>query len=77
MTYMPKTYVRKARPKPTLLRAIFERGAVSFELSDTATLADIAQRLDDVAPLHIGAPLAIDVTFSPVATRRAPTEFRW
>jgi hypothetical protein len=67
MTYIPTSSVRKTKLKPTLLKAIFEDGAVLFRLSDTATLGDIAQRLDDVGPLHIGGPLAIDVTFSPIA----------
>jgi hypothetical protein len=80
MTYNPMTCVKKEKPKSSLLKAIFEHGTVSFELSDTATLADIAQRLDDATPLHVGAPVTIDVTFSPVAIdrqRRSRAEFRW
>ena len=81
MTYNPMTYIKKEKPGSSFVMAMFEHGAVSFRLSATATLADIAERLNDASTLHIGRPVAIDVTFNPVVAgrpqARGNAEFRW
>lgn len=67
MTSSSMTYHKREKPAASFVTAMFEDGAVSFNLLKSATLGDIAERLNDVAALHIGAPVAIDVTFNPVA----------
>lgn len=76
MLYTPTTYVRKKNPSSRLLTAIFGDGAVSFRLSDTATLGDIAERLSEFRTLHVGVPISIDVTFNPVSGERPQTRGR-
>lgn len=70
MAYIQSTFINRKRPATSLLRAIFEDGVVSFRLSDVATLADVAERLDSVRALHIGAPVSINVTFNAIEDDR-------
>jgi hypothetical protein len=70
MMPIPMTHIKKHEPTSSLLRAIFKYGVVSFRLTDTTTLGDIAQRLDDVRASHIGAPVSINVRFDTVADDR-------
>jgi len=43
--------------------ALFADRALSFSLSSGATLADLADRLDDLGQRHIGMPTAIYLKF--------------
>lgn len=43
--------------------AVFAHSALSFALSDGATLADLADRLDQLGERHTGLPTAIYCTF--------------
>jgi hypothetical protein len=69
MTHAAMTHVKKHEPTSSLLRAIFEYGVVSFRLTETTTLRDIAQQLD-VRASHIGAPVSIKVRFDTGVDRR-------
>jgi hypothetical protein len=44
--------------------ALFADSALSFNLSKTATFADLADRIDRLSEQHIGAPTAIYLKFS-------------
>lgn len=85
MIYHQAKPAKTGKPASSFVMAIFERGAVSFRLSAKATLSDIAERVGDIDALHIGAPVAIDVTVNPAARdlprRAAPylgtREFHW
>jgi hypothetical protein len=85
MIYAPMTYIKEQKRASSFVMAMFERGAVSFNLSSTATLADVAQRVADVENLRLGAPVAINVTLNPAsknypmraATHLASAEVRW
>ena len=46
------------------LRFIFDDGLASFSLPANATYEDIARTWDELAPLHHGNPVAIDVTLA-------------
>jgi hypothetical protein len=76
MTRNQVLYAKKRKPNSSFVMAMFERGAVSFRLSATATLGDVAERVGDIGTSRIGAPVAIDVTFNPAAkdcpSRAAP-----
>jgi hypothetical protein len=85
MIYAPIAYIKNRKPASSFVMAMFEHGAVSFRLSSKATLADVAQRVADVETLHLGAPVAINVTLNPArknysmraAAHLALAEFRW
>jgi hypothetical protein len=44
--------------------ALYSGSALSFNLSETATSADLADRVDRLGEQHIGAPTAIFMKFS-------------
>jgi hypothetical protein len=44
------------------LRFVFDGAVVSCGLATRATFEDIARTLDEVAPLHCGNPVSIDLT---------------
>jgi hypothetical protein len=41
------------------LTALFAASASSFRLSNSATFADVADRLDELGERHVGAPRAV------------------
>ena len=48
-------------PRLNLVRATFEDGMSTFQLSCHATLEELADRLNYLAQLHRGRPVAFDV----------------
>ena len=59
-----------ALPTEPRLRVVFDDSAFSFGFSPRTTLADVAGWVEDVARIHHGAPVAIDVTLA--AAKRQP-----
>jgi hypothetical protein len=51
------------RPPAPHVTALFSDGTHSFVLSEGATLAELATRVDDLGASHEGAPIAIHVEF--------------
>jgi len=54
----------KAAAQPNRVMALYANSALSFDLSKTATFADLADRLDRLGEQHIGTPTAIYMKFS-------------
>ena len=59
---MQNTY--KASAEANRVVALYAGSALSFDLSKTATFADLADRVDRLGEQHIGAPTAIYMKFS-------------
>ena len=53
-----------ALPSESRLRVVFGDSALSFGFASRTTLADVAGWVEDVARIHHGAPLAIDITLA-------------
>ena len=51
-------------PTEPRLRVVFDDATFSFGFSPMTTFADLADWVDDVARIHHGAPVAIDVTLA-------------
>lgn len=47
--------------QPSLVTAVFQDTALSFEMPAGATMADLADYLADLGELHGGKPIAVDV----------------
>jgi hypothetical protein len=56
---------------PSRVTVTFADGALSFMLSEEATLEDLADRLDRLGERHHGKPLAIEVK---LAAASAPSD---
>jgi len=56
---------------PSRVTVTFARGALSFVLSEEATLEDLANRLDRLGERHPGKPVAIEVK---LAAASAPSD---
>jgi len=59
---MQSTYEAPAQTNRVM--ALYADSALSFDLSKTATFADLADRLDRLGEQHIGTPTAIYMKFS-------------
>jgi len=57
------------RLHPPQVRALFNDGADSFLLSRGATLAELAEFIDELGSRHGGAPVAVNVQFDPPGLR--------
>jgi len=57
------------RPHPPHVMALFKDGADSFLLSRGATLAELAEFIDELGSRHSGAPVAVNVQFDPPGLR--------
>lgn len=70
---MHSTY--EASTQTNRVMALYADSALSFDLSKTATFADLADRLDRLGAQHIGTPTAIymkfSMTFEPITLRVA------
>jgi len=53
--------IRVPDPHQSLVTAIFNDVALSFELPKGATLEDLATYIADLGELHGGKPLAVDI----------------
>ena len=50
-------------PAPSHVRAVFSDGTHTFLLPKGSTLAELADRIEDLATFHEGSPIAIHVDF--------------
>jgi len=57
-------FIHAERVVGSRLRVVFSDAVVSLAFAGDATLEDIAWALDELAPLHPGDPVAIDVRFA-------------
>jgi hypothetical protein len=57
------------KPHPPHVMALFNDGADSFLLSRGATLAELAEFIDELGSRHGGAPVAVNVQFDPPGLR--------
>jgi hypothetical protein len=53
--------VHRSETQPSLVTAVFQDAALSFEIPAGATLEDLADYIADLGELHGGSPLVVDV----------------
>jgi hypothetical protein len=69
--------ITDSKLRPSRVTAVFGYRPLTFMLSKGATLADLADRLDDLGRRHNAAPLAIGVKFAALRGDKAlPSEHR-
>lgn len=57
-------------PAPSHVTALFSDGSHTFLLPQGSTLAELADRIKDLADFHEGSPIAIHVDFDTPVCRR-------